>query len=170
LVAVFAHDFPAFPVSTIHRQTRSFFMKARTPILAAALLVVGSLAATSLLAGTPLEDRSQGFKGAKENMKQIKAALAAKDMAAVGVAAKSLQEFAGKIPGLFPEGSGGGKSEAKPEIWKNFADFQGKAKDLENASAKLGELAAAGNADAVAAQFKAVSGTCGSCHDSYKMD
>jgi cytochrome c556 len=70
------------------------------------------------------------------------------------------------IPTLFPSNAQGGN--ALPAIWQNIADFEAKAKGLENASANLLQLAQANNE----AGFKAAAGTlgqaCGGCHTPYR--
>ena len=71
----------------------------------------------------------------------------------------------------FPEGSGTGAStDAKPEIWANFADFSSKMKDLERETAALATIAKGGDEAAIKAQFALTGGTCKACHDEYKVD
>lgn len=71
----------------------------------------------------------------------------------------------------FPEGSGAGApTDAKPEIWANFADFSAKMKDLERETAALATVAKGGDEAAIKAQFALTSGTCKACHDEYKVD
>ena len=142
----------------------------KTLSLFATAAALALLFATSLMAADAIAERQEGFKGLKGNMKEIKAALAAKNVTPVVATAKSMQEFGAKIPTLFPPGSEGGKSEAKPEVWSRSAEFAAKAKEFETAAAKLGEVAATGDVKATEAAFKAVSASCGSCHDSFKMD
>ena len=73
-----------------------------------------------------------------------------------------------KIQRGFREGSGKGKTKAKPEIWKNKADFEKKMQAMTEATAKLSKLAADGNKAMMLAQFKETGGTCKSCHDDFK--
>jgi cytochrome c556 len=70
----------------------------------------------------------------------------------------------------FPAGSGIGKTEAKPEIWTNWADFQAKMKAFETESAVLAVLAKGGDFEKIKLQFGKVGGTCKACHDKYKAD
>lgn len=71
----------------------------------------------------------------------------------------------------FPEGSGtGANTEAKPEIWTNFADFTTKMKDFERESAALASVAKGGDEAAMKEQFAKVGGTCKACHDQYKAE
>ncbi len=71
----------------------------------------------------------------------------------------------------FSEGSGAGAAtDAKPEIWSNFADFSAKMKDLERETAALASVAKGGDEAAIKAQFALTGGTCKACHDQYKVD
>lgn len=71
----------------------------------------------------------------------------------------------------FAEGSGeGAPTDAKPEIWKDFADFSAKMKDFERESASLAEVAKGGDEAAMRAQFAKVGGACKACHDVYKAE
>lgn len=71
----------------------------------------------------------------------------------------------------FPEGSGSGApTEAKPEIWTDFADFTSKMKDLERESAALATIAKGGDEAKMREQFAKVGGACKACHDKYKAD
>lgn len=88
----------------------------------------------------------------------------------------TFQMFANELAGVtqidvtraFPEGSDKGMTRAKPEIWSDKADFEGKMKDMREAVAKLNEVAATGDKDAIRQQFGATGKTCKSCHDEYK--
>lgn len=71
----------------------------------------------------------------------------------------------------FPEGSGAGApTEAKPEIWTDFADFTAKMKDLERESAALSTIAKSGDEAKMREQFAKVGGACKACHDKYKAE
>jgi cytochrome c556 len=72
------------------------------------------------------------------------------------------------IPADYPTGSGreaAPGTRAKPEVWSQRAEFVAAANKLADETAKLGELARAGNLDAVKAQVGAVGQACGGCHD-----
>ena len=90
------------------------------------------------------------------------------DQKAVHQAAVTINNNSKHIATLFPPGSGpeaGVKTGALPAIWKNKADFDAKAKKLEEESAKL---VAANDEAAVKAQFGNVGKACGSCHQDYR--
>ena len=84
--------------------------------------------------------------------------------------ADGLAYWGAAIPGLFPAGSGGGESRARPEIWTNWADFQAKAAALRGAATRLAELARAGDTAGFAAQADAVQAACAACHAAYRGD
>jgi cytochrome c556 len=68
----------------------------------------------------------------------------------------------------FAPGSDKGKTRAKPEIWDNKADFEEKLGNFRMQAAKLAEVAATGDRQAIAGQFRTTGGTCKACHDNYK--
>jgi cytochrome c556 len=83
-------------------------------------------------------------------------------------AAVTINANSKKISSMFPSGSGaeaGVKTDALPAIWQNKADFDEKAKKLEEESAKL---VAANDEAAVKAQFGNVGKACGGCHEGYR--
>lgn len=86
-------------------------------------------------------------------------------------AVTTLNNTAKVIPSVFPQGSGpeAGKTDALPAIWQNWTDFQAKAKALETESAKLLQLAQAGDEAGFKAQFPAVGRSCGGCHENYRV-
>lgn len=63
-----------------------------------------------------------------------------------------------------PEVEGG---EAKPEVWKNFADFTKKMKEFEAGTAELLKAVKAGGAAAAGPKVQAAL-TCKGCHDTYR--
>jgi cytochrome c556 len=85
---------------------------------------------------------------------------------AVNEAAASIAEHAGQsFVDLFPEGSTGGVSDAKAEIWQNWDDFTELSLSLESAAMTLSTVT---SEDDYAAAYKAVSSTCSSCHRAYR--
>ena len=61
-----------------------------------------------------------------------------------------------------------GKTAAKPEIWKNWDDFQGRLKKLREASAAFAEVAKTGDQDQIRTAFGDLAKNCKSCHDQYR--
>lgn len=60
------------------------------------------------------------------------------------------------------------KSTALPAIWTDTTKFSADMDALKTESAKLAEVAAAGDMAAVGAQMQAVGKTCKSCHDDFR--
>lgn len=85
--------------------------------------------------------------------------------------AKAIAELSGKSWAYFPAGSEKGvkvETEAKPEIWAKPEIFKASAQKFETEAAKLAELAAGTDMDAMRKQIAAVGGTCKSCHEDFK--
>jgi cytochrome c556 len=60
-------------------------------------------------------------------------------------------------------------SDAKPEIWAKPDAFKAKLAAFKTETAKLADLAKAGNVDAIKTQVSAVGKTCGGCHDDFRV-
>jgi cytochrome c556 len=74
---------------------------------------------------------------------------------------------------LFPEGTGKGaagiETHALPVIWEKWAEFEQAARDFEEESAKLAEVAAGGDMTAIAQQVGAFGkNACGGCHETFR--
>jgi cytochrome c556 len=61
-----------------------------------------------------------------------------------------------------------GKTDAKPEIWKEWEKFLAAAEALGKESNALAEVAKSGTMEAIEAQVKKVGGACGDCHKPYR--
>lgn len=68
----------------------------------------------------------------------------------------------------YPEGSEGGRTKAKADIWLDMEDFESKMKELQDAAAKLNDVAMSGSEADTKAAMKDVGETCKSCHKEYK--
>jgi cytochrome c556 len=74
-----------------------------------------------------------------------------------------------KLPwAAFGEGTDGGETKAKPEVWKQNAKFKEAAEKFQTESSKLATAAKSGKEDAFKAAFTATAGTCKSCHDDFR--
>ncbi|NKB56543.1 MAG: hypothetical protein GKS00_09420 [Alphaproteobacteria bacterium] len=88
--------------------------------------------------------------------------------------AKLLSEASAQVVALFPKGTGRGDYDEKmtralPKIWEDWAGFKTAANVLTQESAKLAEVAAGGDKDAIAAQFgKTAKLGCGGCHKPFR--
>ena len=102
-------------------------------------------------------------------IKSLKRAVTAgTDVKDQDAAADGIAMWAEAIPGLFPPGSAGPDSRARPEIWANKADFDARAADLRDAAKRLSQLVAAGDKAGFAAQVAVVQSRCAACHDKYR--
>lgn len=117
-----------------------------------------------------VKERMDMYKRSQHNLKAIKSHIRSEDYDSIIKLANEIRDWAVKMPGFFPEGSNYKPSEALPEIWEDFDGFTNAAIKNETAAKRL--IAAAQSADqkAVIDGFKAVAGSCKSCHQSYKRD
>jgi cytochrome c556 len=88
------------------------------------------------------------------------------DAAVVKKNATTILEKLKEAHGLFPEGSGGGESRAKAEIWSDRVGFDQAMKDGQAAAAAL---AAVTDEAAFAPALKTLGGNCKGCHDMYRL-
>ena len=136
--------------------------------------------AIALTAGAALAyDAASQVKDRQATMKQIGGAMKGlydtlngdKDPAKLKSHAANINSLAGKVPGLFPAGSGpssGEKTKAKAEIWTDPAGFKAASSAFAAQAAKLNAAAQTGDADKVQQAFMDVRGTCKGCHDKYQ--
>jgi cytochrome c556 len=106
------------------------------------------------------------FKAISEQLKADKP-----DLAVIQAKAADAKALAGTMNSWFPAGSGpesGEKTEAKAEIWSDAAGFAAKREAFQTESAKLQQVAAADNLEAIKMQFKATGESCKACHSSYR--
>lgn len=61
-----------------------------------------------------------------------------------------------------------GRTDAKPEVWQDWDKFVAAAQGLQEESAKLAEIASAGDVAAIGAQVKNVGKACGNCHKPFR--
>jgi cytochrome c556 len=134
---------------------------------AAALVLAGSGGA--LRASDPAHDRHERMEAVQGAFKPLRA-MATKeapfDLAAAKKNAAAILENLKAAHGLFPAGSGGGESRAKPEVWTDRAGFDKAMKEGIDAA---GALAAIGDEAAFAGAMRALGGTCKGCHDKYRL-
>ena len=90
------------------------------------------------------------------------------DLADVKRQAASIRETAESLPALFPEGSGEGRTDAKPEIWSDRPDFDVKATEFLLQAKKLEQVAAGDDAAGILNQFHVVEKVCSDCHEVFR--
>ena len=96
------------------------------------------------------------------------AADAGANLAPFAFGARALARWARSIPAMFPPGSTGPTSHARPEIWANRADFEAKAAAYQAAAEQLGEVAQHGDRAAFLAQWQTTLQACTACHNAYR--
>jgi cytochrome c556 len=88
----------------------------------------------------------------------------------VAVNAETIARNATEITGLFPPGSTTDKSNAKPEIWQKWSEFEANAKNLQAQAEKLRDAAKSKNAAATEAIAKDLPRqTCVGCHNTFRV-
>jgi len=146
-----------------------------------ASVVVGSLVAlllgyaisqaqmAKIGSGDPVADRQRLMKLNGANARDINDKLKAAQIEAIAVNAETIAINAQHIPSLFPQGSVTDKSNAKPEIWQKFSEFEAAAKNLQTKAEELRDAARAKDQPKVEAMMKDFGRqTCGGCHTPFR--
>jgi cytochrome c556 len=136
------------------------------------LLVSATLALAHEGATGVVKERMDLMTRQKDDMKIIGEMAKGKtkfDAAKAAEAARDIEMTAAKIPDLFPEGTDGGKSDAKPEIWRKWDEFTGDADALRTQAEALAAALDAGSPD-WKTDFKAVIDACKTCHKSFRAE
>ncbi|WP_245838319.1 c-type cytochrome [Niveispirillum lacus] len=152
-------------------------MKHRFGAIAAGIIAATSL--TGFIVSAQAQDPTAVIEARKAELKKAGGGMKAisgfvKDgngtVADVQAAAATIEAVSKAFPDWWPAGTaiGVGKSEAKPEIWTNMADFKAKTTAFQTEAAALVTVAAGGDKAAIGAQLGKVGGTCKACHDAYK--
>ena len=137
----------------------------------ASLVVALSLgaAAAVAIAADAYQDRHMAMEAVGDAMKPL-GAMAKKaapfDAAVVKASATTIADNLKKAQGLFPAGSSGGESRAKPEIWTDAAGFE---KGMKDATAAAVALQSVSDEAAFGPALGALGGNCKSCHDKYRI-
>lgn len=82
--------------------------------------------------------------------------------------AAQMKRASALIPSAFEAEVAEGLTDAKPNIWQEWEEFEEYAADLEEATAALEEVAAGGDAAAIGAQLKKVGDACKQCHEEFR--
>lgn len=122
-----------------------------------------------------IEQRQDNFEEIGDAFKAIRGQMEgdAPDFAAIESQAAAITTAAGRIKGLFPEGTSvedGYDTEALPTIWQQPEKFAAAADNLVTRSEALATAASAGDAAAVGAAVQALGGACKDCHDTFRLD
>jgi cytochrome c556 len=135
-------------------------------------LVVGGLVLGSsfaVVASDASHDRHMTMEQINDAMKPL-GAIAKKqapfDAGVVKTSATTIADNLKKAQTLFPAGSGGGDSRAKPEIWSDAAGFD---KAMKDAHAAAVALLAVKDEAGFGPALNALGGRCKACHDKYRL-
>ncbi len=141
----------------------------RTLAYSASLSIVVAGAWGAAFASDPAHQRHEAMEAVQESFKPLRA-IAVKetafDAAVVKKNAGTILEKLKEAHGLFPEGSAGGDSRAKAEIWTDRAGFD---TAMKNAQAAAAAMAAVTDEAAYMAAMKTLGGSCKACHDKYRL-
>ena len=103
-------------------------------------IVLAGAWGAGLAADNPAHQRHEAMETVQESFKPLRA-IAVKeapfDAAVVKKNASTILEKLKEAHGQFPEGSGGGDSRAKPEIWSDRAGFDQAMKDAQAAATAM---------------------------------
>lgn len=118
-----------------------------------------------------IKDRQGLMKSNSSHLKALSAAAKEGNMADVEKLARELASNFGKIadPALFPKGSTGEDTRAKPVIWEDWKGFEGKAATARKLAQALAAQAKAGKM----AEAKTLAGSlgkeaCTNCHKTFR--
>lgn len=136
------------------------------------LLLSGTLALAHEEATGVVKERMDLMDGQKDAMKIIGDMAKGKapfDAAKAAEAARDIETTSKQIHELFPEGSDGHPSDAKPEIWTNWEEFTSDAEELQAAAKALAAALDAGD-PAWKGNFQTVTDACKACHKSFRAE
>jgi cytochrome c556 len=139
----------------------------------AAMIVVGLAAAQSspkVMSGDIVADRQRLMKLMGASWADAQAKFRAGNVEALAVNAETMAVLSMHIPALFPQGSLNEKSNAKPEIWQRWADFEAAAKNTQGLAERLRDTAKTKDAAATEALVKEFGPkACGACHTPFRV-
>jgi cytochrome c556 len=138
-------------------------------LIVLALVSIAAAQAAAPMGGDPVANRQRLMKLVGANWADIQAKVKAGNTDAVAVNAETIAVMATHIPSFFPAGSATDVSNAKPEIWEKWADFQAAAKTLESMAENLRDASRAKDGAAVEAAVKEFGAkACGACHTPFR--
>ncbi|MBW2423897.1 MAG: cytochrome c [Deltaproteobacteria bacterium] len=82
--------------------------------------------------------------------------------------ARQLEKSAALIAGAFKAKVVEGPTDAKPEIWQDWAKFEQAIADYEKAAGAFASAAAGSDGEAIGAAMKGLGKSCSGCHKSFR--
>ena len=139
------------------------------------------MAATIIASAASAQDAAKADEGAIKYRQSLMESVGG-DMASIGnilkyglpltgnivVHAEGLASHAKLVGSAFERKVTAGRTDAPPAIWGKAGAFKEKVKAFETETAKLVEVAKAGDPAALGVQMKATGKSCGGCHDDYR--
>ena len=135
------------------------------------LFLTTSVLATCLASATQagvIEERKAKFKENVAILRAIQAQISDGYFEAIATGGKNIADWAIKMPEFFPEGSE--SAGALDAIWLDFDNFKSKAAANKEAALQLEQAARTEDAGQIMAAVQKLSGTCKSCHRSFKSN
>ena len=111
------------------------------------------------------KERNVTMKILARSMWQLKNA---SDIADMKIPAIAITSATNKLFNMWPDGSGGGSTRAKAEIWSDKTDFEANLMDLKKATDKLVSSVVGTDLALAKSAFIGVGKTCGTCHKLYR--
>ncbi|MFZ1643859.1 MAG: cytochrome c [Candidatus Contendobacter sp.] len=148
-------------------------------ILAGGILGMGVLTAANAADAKPedaVKYRQSVYTIIGWNFKPIGAMMKGEipfDAAAVARHAQYVEMMSKAAPEGFSKGTGPDvvkDTEAKPEIWTKWSEFETKMTNFQQEATKLVEVARGGDEKAIKAQFGKTAETCKACHKEFRKD
>jgi cytochrome c556 len=115
-----------------------------------------------------LRDIGAAFKNISDEFKKSQPSLPV-----IRQYASQIDDLAKQQKFWFPPGTGPEteiEMQAKPEIWKQPADFKAGQAALSEQAGKLAKIATGSDLAAIKAQWQTLGKTCKSCHDKYREE
>jgi cytochrome c556 len=114
-----------------------------------------------------LKDLGGAYKAVNDQLKND-----APQLTEIKLAAQEIKSHSQEIANWFPKGTGpesGVKTEALAAIWAEEASFKAKAQKFDDEAAKLNDVVAVENIEAIKVQAKATGEACKGCHDNFRQ-
>ena len=140
--------------------------------LAVATMLGATLAVAHMGATGVVKERMELMKSIAKANKSIRDMVNGKEpfeIAKVAAAAKIVADHGIRIVALFPAGSGGGVSEAAPNIWDDPDGFRARANATVKAAHALEAAAKLDDLPAVTQAARVLGRTCSGCHRDYRI-
>ena len=149
-------------------------MKLRSTLI---VLLVGMLGLALMLTGAQAQDDEHYLGYRQKVMKSMGASMGAIGdilkqklpfAGHIGVHASDISRMSAVIAESFEKEIIEGRTDAKPDVWRDWDKFVAAAETLQEEGAKLAEVASGGDMAAIGAQVKNLGKACGDCHKPFR--